>query len=857
MSLPEIAGHELQDLIGGGSVGAVYRASGTGGRACAVKVFSSMAINRKGLGLTLRALQYMPPHRGVLPVMGFEMDRSPYYFATPLVGVMTKDAGGRKVWHSPTLETMCGRLQGDQAWRYIYELADSLAWMHKHSIPHGNLKCGNVLVEDDPESATRITDAGQGWVGGVHHLELYDHFMYLCPEQAEQPEGFFNGFGQSWDVYSFGVVAYRLITGQFPRGATAWSQESAQRQLKAAQGLGYSINNMALLAAIKSQPKLAWPSPAQTKWEERRRQIIERALDFDPDARWKDVREITREFELLESDYLLEESRAQTEFERRKQLKKIASLHMLWFLLLVGLVLASAYGFVTLKRALSAEDMIETNLAAAKVEVDTRDGKIGSLTSELKKTQDAKKAADFNLQRAQSMVDQLVTQLMQLPQGNNLEVAFSKQQLADAAKFVADGLPAMEQNPAMAPERARAYGNLGMIALKQRRSSEASQYLEKARNELHVLINRDPTSPHSSQYHQWLGRYCLLLANMRSSRGDGVAAMTLLKEATANLEPGIQANPKDRNARYEAAQAWFNYGMRCRLENNAEEGSKALERVAAALDEKEVGGQFMPEEAFLLARAEMERGLALRDAGKLQDSVTILIASVEKMATLVAGSSPRNQEQAIVTAEAYTELADVVGKAFTPKEAIDAHTEALKLIYELTRIDPDWNEAKYLLARNLGDIASLERDNGAPGEAYKKKADAIQQINEVVADDKDNRRYLFEQAKLLAEIGEIMGELGKAKEGIVKVNQSIASLDDLLKTLPEAMTAERKEWEIELALAYGIHAQLNDSAKQRDAARKSFAVAEKLWTRLAEVDPNNEIVKRGVEWTRNRLEKLR
>ena len=227
------------------------------------------------------------------------------------------------------------------------------------------------------------------------------------------------------------------------------------------------------------------------------------------------------------------------------------------------------------------------------------------------------------------------------------------------------------------------------------------------------------------------------------------------------------------------------------------------------------------------------------------------------MATLVAGSSPRNQEQAIVTAEAYTELADVVGKAFTPKEAIDAHTEALKLIYELTRIDPDWNEAKYLLARNLGDIASLERDSGNPGEAYKKKADAIQQINEVVADDKDNRRYLFEQAKLVAEIAEIMGELGKPKEGIVKASQAITSLEDLVKVLPDAMTAERKEWEIQLALAYGIHAQLCDSSKQRDAARKSFAIAEKQWARLAEVDAANEIVKRGLDWTRNRLEKLR
>ncbi len=857
MSLPEIAGHELQDLIGGGSVGAVYRAAGTGGRACAVKVFSSMAINRKGLGLTLRALQYMPPHRGVLPVLGFEMDRSPYYFATPLVGVMTKDSVGRKIWQSPTLETMCGRLSGDQAWQYIYELADALAWMHKHSIPHGNLKCGNVLVEDDPESATRITDAGQGWVGGVHHLELYDHFMYLCPEQAEQPEGFFSGYGQSWDVYSFGVVAYRLITGQFPRGAQAWSQESAMRQQKVAQGLGYSINSVALLSAIKSQPHVTWPSPAQTKWEERRRQIIERAMDFDPNMRWKDVREITREFEILESDYLLEESREQTQFERRRQLRKIAGLHTLWLSLFVLLGLAVAYGLMTLTRAKTAEETITRNLASAKVEIDTRDMKIGGLSTELSKTEEAKKGSDSNLQRAQAMVDQLITQLMQLPQGNNLEIAFSKQQLADAAAFVAASLPAMEKDAAMAPERARAYGNLGMIALKQRRSLEAAQQLDKARNELHALISRDPDSPHASLYHQWLGRYCLLLANMRSARGDGVTAMLLLKEATANLEPGIQANPKDRNARYEAAQAWFDYGVRNRLEGNAEESSKALERVSAALDEKDVGGQLMPEEAFLLARAEMERGLALRDGGKLQDSVTILIASVEKMATLVAGSSPRNQEQAIVTAAAYTELADVVGKAFTPKEAIDAHTEALKLIYELTRIDPEWTEAKYLLARNLGEIASLERDTGNGGEAYKKKADAIQQINEVVADDKDNPRYLFEQAKLVGELAEIMGELGKAKEGVVKANEAIATLEDLVKTLPEAMTAERKEWEIQLALVYGIHGQLSETAKQRDAARKSFSTAEKRWERLAALDKDNEIVKRGLDWTQNRLQKLR
>ena len=68
MSLPDIAGHELQDLIGSGRCGAVYRAI-SAGKPCAVKVFSSMAINRKALAAAVDALQQMPPHRGVLPVL--------------------------------------------------------------------------------------------------------------------------------------------------------------------------------------------------------------------------------------------------------------------------------------------------------------------------------------------------------------------------------------------------------------------------------------------------------------------------------------------------------------------------------------------------------------------------------------------------------------------------------------------------------------------------------------------------------------------------------------------------------------------------------------------------------------------
>ena len=124
MSLPEIAGHELQDLIGSGRCGAVYRAS-AGGKACAVKVFSSMAINRKALGAALQALKQLPHHGGVLPVEHFNFDRSPYYAAMPLVGSMSRDAQGRRQWRTRTLEDLSGGCDPDRAWNVIYQIADA------------------------------------------------------------------------------------------------------------------------------------------------------------------------------------------------------------------------------------------------------------------------------------------------------------------------------------------------------------------------------------------------------------------------------------------------------------------------------------------------------------------------------------------------------------------------------------------------------------------------------------------------------------------------------------------------------------------------------------------------------------
>lgn len=860
MSLPDIAGHELQDLVGSGRCGAVYRAVSGNGKACAVKVFSSMAINRKALATAFRALQQMPHHRGVLPVDNFSFDKTPYFCVMPLVGVMTKDNHGRRQWQTPTLESVCTGLPPEQAWRHIYEVADALAWLHKHGIPHGNLRPSNVLLEDDAESSIRLTDIAQGWVGGIHHLELTDHFVHLCPEQAENPDGVFAGYGPTWDVYSFGVLAYRLLNGTLPRGADMWESELQRARQQHASGLAAQIDSNALLSAVKAQPKIFWPQAAQSKWEERRRNIIERALDLNPAARWADMREIVREFEVLESDYLLEESREQTVRERQKQAKKILTLQTTAIALLTIFVLCFVYAFVTLRRAQKAETTISNLNDVHKDEVDVLKGSIATLTSERDVARGAKAVADQNLQNSQNAVDQFLTQLLQTPTGNEMEASFQKEQLNDALAYVMRGLPALEQSQTLGVERLRAYGNIGQLHLKLRDSTQAVSYLTKARDQAAELISKgEGEAAQIALYQQWLGRYSLLLSDIRGREGRHAESLALLKDATENLDKGLAADPKNRLARNECSRAWLEYGLRTLRNGDMAVSEQALARVPEILDPKLIGHELINDEKFILARAKFAKGISQREAGKTEEALNTLIDSVKDMGELVLGSSPRNQDQALLLAEAYTELAELIGRHFSGADAKEAHNQAVPILLELNRLMPEWAEVKYLLARNYGSLASLARDAGSPSEASKKKQDAIELVNEILADDKDNARYGFLLAKLRGEYAELLADSGKTTAAIPIAQQAVESMEALIKMLPQSdkLTPERRMWSSQLAQLYGALGHTSEGAGKKTEAKAAFTSAVAIWEQLAGAIANDEAIQSGLTWSKGRLAKLK
>ncbi len=869
MSLPDIAGHELLELIGSGGCGSVYRARMADGRECALKVFSSMAINRKALMLTAETLAALPGHEAVLTPLAHSFERSPYYCALPLLGKAERRPGGKTHWEVDTLEDWCQEgLPKEQAWAVIYKLADALAWLHKTGLPHGNLRPCNVLVEMvDGEPALRLTDMGQGWVGGIHHLDLGDHFVYLCPEQAERPEGVFGGQGPGWDVYSFGVVAYRLLTGRLPRGEAAWAEQLELARLRVTQGLAYEIDSPALLRAVRAEPAVTWPEAAESPWEERRRQVVERALHARPEARWRDMREVLREFEALEADFLLEESRAQTAAERVRQAARMKSLSRTALGLTAVLTVAVAYSAVTLMRARKAERALgeiaavhEADVgrreAAAAGEIKAREEKIAALTAERDAAARARAESEANLGRSRGAVDQFLTLLMQTPAGDAQEVEFSKGQMEEALAFYESELALTETRVELAAERVRDHGNMGRILLKLRRDEEAAGALTKALEAAEKL--RGTAGADEAGLSQAAGRYGLLLAELRQRQGQGEAAFDLLREAAPLLEAGLKPDPGNVMARTECARAWLELGARRFDRGELKEAREALMRVGMVLETSVKGGEEAAGDAFLLAQAAFHLGQVTREEGQAEEALTQMIDAVRAMGELVMGSSPRNQDQALALAQAYTVLAELVGQHFSGKDALDAHQQAVPILLELNRLHPDWAEVKYFLARNNGAIAQLERDLGQAAEASRKKEDAIALVNEVLADDKQNRRYLFLQARLRHEYAGFLADANKAVESVGMARLAETTLNGLLAGPPEAkLTPERRAGLILLAQCQGLVAHGLEKSGKKAEAKAEFAMSLETWGALEKAGLNDDVVKQGLAWTQDRISKIK
>jgi eukaryotic-like serine/threonine-protein kinase len=209
----ELEGILIEDVIGAGGMGTVYRGrTRHDGQDLAVKFLSpSLAAEPEFLARFWRevALLEKLDHPGIVKVRAHGEVEGVPWFAMDLVDGPTLAARLAK-----------GPLGLDEAKSVFSGLLDALAYAHSHGVVHRDLKPANVLLASD---GARLADFG------IARLDLQTHtartqltqtaailgtFPYMSPEQRRG-----HAVDARSDLYAVGVMLYEALAGQRPEGA--------------------------------------------------------------------------------------------------------------------------------------------------------------------------------------------------------------------------------------------------------------------------------------------------------------------------------------------------------------------------------------------------------------------------------------------------------------------------------------------------------------------------------------------------------------------------------------------------------------------------------------------------------------
>ncbi len=206
--LPRIPGYEVQQVLGRGGMGVVYKAwHHRLNRAVALKMLLSGAYARpEELQRFLREAEAVAGlnHANIVQVHDVGGLEGRPYFTMELV------EGGslaQKVAGTPQ--------PARQAAALVATIAEAIQVAHQSGIIHRDLTPANILLTAD--GTPKITDFGLARRLEGSGLTLSGVFMgtpsYVAPEQARGQK---EGLGPASDTYALGAILYELLTGRPP-----------------------------------------------------------------------------------------------------------------------------------------------------------------------------------------------------------------------------------------------------------------------------------------------------------------------------------------------------------------------------------------------------------------------------------------------------------------------------------------------------------------------------------------------------------------------------------------------------------------------------------------------------------------
>lgn len=205
-----IAGYRIEQAIGHGGMGVVYRATQLAlERPVAIKLIATERAQdplfRERFKLESR-LAAAIEHVNVIPVYEAGEDDGLLFIAMRLVD-------GTDL---AQLLARLGALGPDRTARLIGQLAGAVNAAHAHGLVHRDIKPANILLTFDEPEHLYLTDFGIAkYVGTADGATVAGQWLgtldYLAPEQIRG-----DPVGPSADIYALACLAHQCLTGQVP-----------------------------------------------------------------------------------------------------------------------------------------------------------------------------------------------------------------------------------------------------------------------------------------------------------------------------------------------------------------------------------------------------------------------------------------------------------------------------------------------------------------------------------------------------------------------------------------------------------------------------------------------------------------